>query len=292
MKLRTKFNLVIFTVFVAGAAVLAWLSHTLLIRNAEVQIQREAGQLMESALAVRAYTNQQVRPLLLPQMDQVFHAPAVAAFSAIETFRRLHEKLPYYSYSEPTLNPTNPRDKADTWQSEVIGQFRANPNMKEITGTRVLSGKEVLYVARPITIRDGACLTCHSTPAAAPASMLKVYGEQGGFGWQMNETVGMQLVTVPTEIPKQLAYAALKTFLGGLGAVMLILFIVLNIMLSRLVIRPVLHMAGAADRISRGEMDAEPFVRSGKDEISMLAQSFERMRNSLQIAMKSMRQRS
>jgi len=292
MKLRTKFNLVIITVFVAGAAALAWLSHSLLIRNAEVQIQREAGQLMESALAVRAYTNQQVRPLLLPQMDQVFHAPAVAAFSAIETFRRLHEKLPYYSYNEPTLNPTNPRDKADTWQSEVIGRFRADPNLKEISGTRVISGKEVLYIARPITIKDPACLTCHSTPAAAPASMLKVYGDQGGFGWQLNETVGMQLVTVPTEVPKQLAYAALKTFLGGLGAVMLVLFIVLNLMLSRLVIRPVLSMANAADRISRGEMDGEPFSRPGKDEISLLAQSFDRMHNSLEIAMKSMRQRS
>lgn len=291
MKLRTKFNLVIFGVFAIGSGVLAILSQELLLRNAEIQVQREARQLMESALAVRAYTNQQVRPILLPLMDQTFHSPAVAAFSAIETFHRLNETLPYYSYKEPTLNPTNPRDKADEWQAEIIGRFRADSSLKEIHGTRVVAGKELLYVARPITIRDRACLGCHSTPEAAPASMIKVYGDKGGFGWELNETVGMQIVTVPTEIPKELAYEALQRFLIGLGSVMVVLFIALNLMLSRVVIRPLLNMANSADRISRGELDVEPLISDGKDEIAMLAQSFGRMRDSLEIAMKAMRQR-
>ena len=49
---------------------------------------------------------------------------------------------------------------------------------------------KMLYLARPIQIKDKACLACHSTPEEAPATMVKLYGPTNGFGWKFDEIIG------------------------------------------------------------------------------------------------------
>ena len=146
-----------------------------------------------------------------------------------------------------------------------------------------------LYLARPIQIKNPGCLVCHSTPEAAPAPMVALYGDGNGFGWHLDEVVGAQIVSVPTSVPVQRANQAFVTFMGTLVAVFFVITVVLNVMLRRIVIAPVLRMAGIAEGVSRGDMDAEPFDVTGKDEIATLAGSFTRMRRSLEKAMKMLR---
>jgi protein-histidine pros-kinase len=62
-------------------------------------------------------------------------------------------------------------------------------------------------------------------------------------------------------------------------------FIVLNIMLSIMIIRPISRMAASADKISTGDFNVPEF-HAGKDEIGVLGTSFNRMRRSLQKALK------
>jgi protein-histidine pros-kinase len=52
------------------------------------------------------------------------------------------------------------------------------------------------------------------------------------------------------------------------------------------VVRPVTELARLADRVSQGEMDAPEFAARSRDEIGTLADSFARMRASVQQAMK------
>ncbi|MDX2220143.1 MAG: DUF3365 domain-containing protein, partial [Burkholderiales bacterium] len=143
-----------------------------------------------------------------------------------------------------------------------------------------------LYLARPIQIKDPACLACHSVPAAAPASMLKLYGENNGFGWKHQEIIGAQVVSVPMDVPIKNANRAFTTFMSSLAAIFAVTFVVLNIMLSLLIVRPIREMSAAADKISTGDFDVPEFMDKGKDEISTLGTSFNRMRRSLQKAMK------
>ena len=60
----------------------------------------------------------------------------------------------------------------------------------------------------------------------------------------------------------------------------------LNLMLYRLVIRPVSALSGIADRVSLGEFEAPEFAVKSNDEIGVLSESFNRMRTSLAHAMK------
>lgn len=285
MGLRLKFNLVLVVVFLAGFAAAGFVSRQLLQENAREEVVRDARLMLEAAIAVRTYTVDQVRPHLIKQLDEVFLPQTVPAYAATEAISTLRKKYREYSYKEATLNPTNPRNRTADWEADLVNQFRSNPELKEIVSERQSSTGRNLFIAHPINIGNPACLQCHSTPSAAPPSMLKVYGEANGFGWKHNETVGAQLVTVPMEVPLRNADRAFTTFMASLAGVFLVVFIVLNVMLSWLIVRPIRRMSEDADKISTGDFGVPEFKDKGRDEVAVLGSSFNRMRRSLEKAM-------
>jgi protein-histidine pros-kinase len=285
MGLRLKFNLVLVIVFLAGFAATGLVSRQLLQDNAREEVLRNARLLMDTALSVRAYTVEQVKPHLDRQLQDVFLPQSVPAYAATETLGHLQEKYPDYGYKEATLNPTNPRDRATDWEADIVQQFRQNAESTELVSERNGGTGRLLYIAKPIQITNAACLQCHSVPAAAPASMLKIYGEANGFGWKHKEIVGAQVVTVPMDIPVLKADRTFKTFMAALATVFAVVFVTLNLMLSWLIVRPIRRMSLAADKVSTGDFDVPEFSDAGRDEVAVLGSSFNRMRRSLEKAM-------
>jgi methyl-accepting chemotaxis protein len=285
MGLRLKFNLVLIVVFLAGFAAAGFVSRQLLQENARDEVIRDARLMLESASSMRAYTVDQIRPHLIKQMDEVFLPQTVPAYAATETINTLRKKYAEYSYKEATLNPTNPRNRTADWEADVVNRFRNYPDVKEVVAERQSPTGRSLFIAKPIQITNPACLQCHSTAAAAPPTMIKIYGEANGFGWKHNEIVGAQMVSVPMDVPLQKADRAFTTFMGSLAAVFVAVFIVLNIMLSWLIVRPIRRMSQSADKISTGEFGEPEFNEKGGDEVAVLGSSFNRMRRSLEKAM-------
>ncbi len=136
MGLRLKFNLVLFLVFMLGLAVSGYISFELLHKNAREEVLRTAGVMMEAALSMRSYTVGQVRPHLRVVEDE-FLPQSVPAYGATEIMNQLRKKYPDYAYKEAALNPTNPRNRAVDWESDIVNEFRNNEERKEFTGTRV-----------------------------------------------------------------------------------------------------------------------------------------------------------
>ncbi|HMA89048.1 MAG TPA: DUF3365 domain-containing protein [Burkholderiales bacterium] len=290
MGIRFKFNLVLLAVFGAGLALTGWISYGLLQANAKDEVVRNARLMLESAFAIRGYTIKQVKPHLELQLMRVFLPQSVPAYAATETVNELRKAHPDYSYKEATLNPTNPRDRAVDWEADVVRDFRDHAETKELVGERDTPTGRALFIARPIKIVDPACLACHSVPQAAPASMIKLYGESNGFGWKWNEIVGAQIVSVPMTLPIRNAERAFRAFMASLAAVFLAAFVVLNLMLGWLIVRPIRRMSESADKVSTGDFSRPELPAQGKDEISVLAASFNRMRRSLQKAMQMIEQ--
>jgi protein-histidine pros-kinase len=291
MSLRLKFNLSLLAVMALGLAVSGYFLRDLAQKNARDEVLKEAGLMMESALAIRTYTVDQVRPRLQKQLEDEFMPQTVPAFAATETLSVMRKKYPEYSYKEATLNPTNPRDKAEDWEAKVVEAFRTDGGLKETSGVRATHLGPSLYIARPIKIGNGACLACHSEPSAAPASMIRTYGDQAGFGWKLNEIVGAQVVSVPMTVPLKRAQVTFYASLGALVAIFFAMFVILNVLLDRLVIKPIMKMSAAADAISVGKFDLAQIDASGTDEVARLAQSFNRMTTSLAKAMQLLRGR-
>jgi protein-histidine pros-kinase len=286
MPLIVKFNLILIVVFAVALVPAAYLSNQLLEANARTQIVQHAGIMMKTALATRGYTNKQIKPLLAPRLAEEFLPQSVPAYAATEIFNNLRESNPEYTYKEATLNPTNPRDRTVDWEADVVNAFRGNEKLKEITGEREGPLGRSLYLARPIKITDQGCLSCHTTPEIAPASVVKAYGSSNGYGWKLNEIIGAQIVTVPMAVPFQMAQTAFRTLLASLVGVFVFILVFLNILLWFVVIRPIKRLSSMADAVSTGNLDVPAVPVSGHDEVAALAGSFNRMRISLGKALK------
>jgi protein-histidine pros-kinase len=345
MRLLFKFNLIFVFAFGIGLAVAAFASHLIVRSNAREQVLQQARLMMETAMATRMYTSQQIVPLLqsqtaqlqavlmqfnqsanaaapppvdsdpnapadpqkaevqkavqdalaaarekamgaLPKESDVFSPQTVPAYAATEAFNYLRQKYPEYSYKEATLNPTNPRDRTTDWEADIVHNFRNDDKLTEMVGERGTAAGDQLFLARPIKITMASCLQCHSTPDKAPAAMIKLYGPANGFDWKLNETVGVQLVQVPTSLPITMANHAFFTLLGAIVGVFLLTLIIMNVVLHFTVVRPVSKLSQMANDVSSGKLDVEEFPVKGKDEISVLATSFNRMQRSLIQALK------
>ena len=234
---------------------------------------------------MRTYTVDHIRPHLVAQMAEVFLPQSVPAFAATEAINTLRKTYGEYSYKEATLNPTNPRNRTADWEADVVQRFRQYPDLDEQIAERQSANGRSLFIAKPIQVSNPACLQCHSTPGAAPPSMVRVYGDSNGFGWKQGEIVGAQIVSVPMDVPLAHAERTFAAFLVVLGVVFLLTFLALNLMLGALILRPVRRMSLAADRVSTGDFAEPEFTERGTDELAVLRSSFNRMRRSLEKAM-------
>ena len=286
MKLIWKFNLVLLGIFILGFGISGFVSYRMLQNNAREEILQNARLMMEAALAARTYTNTQVKPLLDTQLKYVFLPQTVPAYAATEQFNDVRKTHKDYAYKEATLNPTNLRDRATDWEADIVQIFRGAPETAEVIGERDTPTGRSLYLARPIQIKNPACLACHSTADVAPKTMLDLYGGGNGFGWKLNEVIGAQVVSVPMSVPIARANDAFRTFMLSLAAVFLATFVLLNVMLHTIVIRRVTKLAAIADQVSLGNLEAGDFRTRSKDEIGVLTEALGRMKTSLVQAMK------
>ncbi len=285
MGLRAKFNLSILVAFLIGFGIAAAVLHSVFIDSARDQVLQNARIMMTAANAIRKYTADDLGPLLPMEHNGKFVAETVPAFAAQTNFKDVAAAFPGYTYYEPALDPTNPADRAQDWEADIIHGFINNPKLTEVVTQRNTPLGETLNLARPVTITDPACLACHTTASAAPAVLIQTYGSANGFGWKLNQTIGAQVVSVPMAVPLAVASRAYITFLITLVIIFAIIFVILNLLLHYLVIAPVRHVTAMADAVSMGDEGVEPYVKPGKDEISSLSVSFNRMRESLKHAM-------
>jgi HAMP domain-containing protein len=284
MSLLIRINLALGAVFMLAALTAGYACRSILEANAQREVFTEAGLMMDSALAIRNYTANEILPLLSGRMESDFPPQSVPFYAATQNFLQLRARHPEYMYKEATLNPTNPRDRAADWEGDIIQRFRSDPQSREMVGVRDTPIGKSMYLARPIR-NEAECATCHSTPSAAPRSLIARYGSDNGFGWQVNEVVGAQIVSVPFDNAEANAGRAFQTYMISLAAIFAAVFLVVNAVLYFMVVRPLRQIVRVADRLSLGDMSAEDFSGRGAKEIASLVRSFNRMRKSLDKAL-------
>jgi HAMP domain-containing protein len=289
MGLRLKFNLAILAALAAGFLVASIVLNRVYFDNAREEVLRNARIMMAAANAIRTYTVEELVPLLPSERDGKFVAASVPAYAAQKNFSTVQASFPGFSYREPALNPTNLSDRAQDWEADIINTFRNDATKADVVVERETATGPTLHLARPLVVRDQACLSCHNTSYDAPVALTRTYGLVNGFGWKLHETIGAQIVTIPMALPLALAHRAYVSFLIILLAVFAVVLVVLNLLLHYLVINPVIRVSRMADAVSLGEADVETYVKPGKDEISSLSVSFDRMRQSLDHAMQMLK---
>ena len=87
-------------------------------------------------------------------------------------------------------------------------------------------------------------------------------------------------------LPVKIANQAYRRLMLFLGLTILLAIIALDVGVFWFVIRPLKIVSDAADRVSRGEKNVPAVRIGGKDEISVVAASFNRMQVSLAKALR------
>lgn len=203
LKIGAKFNLLLILVFIVSIVGSGIALSSVLQGRAQNEVTSQAQILIQMVNAVRDYTQNRIDPLLAPRLDTnpTFMPEIVPTFSSKEVFENFRKKPEYknFFHKDATLNPTNLADKADNFETQLVERFRNESKTQEITGFRKLSEGEVFYIAQPLKITQQKCLRCHSTPDQAPKSQLATYGSENGFGWQLNQIVSAQIISVPSQ---------------------------------------------------------------------------------------------
>ncbi|MGL5943315.1 MAG: c-type heme family protein [Waterburya sp.] len=286
LKLSSKLNILLGIILSCLIATIGILLSIVLQNYAEQVIAERASMLIETMNSVRNYTSTQVNPELASRLETepIFLPQTVPAYSAREIFERLrsNEEYSQFFYKEATLNPTNIRDQADSFETQIIKAFQNNPESQQ-QGFRSIPGGEFFYIARPIKVEKESCLRCHSTPEQAPASLISTYGSSNGFGWKLNDIVGAQIISVPASevfaAARQLNYLVIsKIFI-----LLLVASLLLNLFLKFTITEPIKKMSYLSKQLSMGDMNME-FEQKNNDEIGILAASLNRLKVSMKMA--------
>lgn len=287
MKIGKKVNLILIIVFISGILVSGIALSKVLEQKAQDEISSNAENLMHMANSLRRYTNTQVQPILEPKLDteERFIPQTIPTYSVREVFEIFRQDKRYknFLYKDTTLNPINPRDKADEFEANIVRKFQLSSDPKPINGFRNISGDNLFYIARPFKVDEASCLRCHTTPDKAPKSQTTTYGRRNGFGWKLNEIVAIQIIYVPAKEIFDRVGRSFYLVIGVLFIVFGFIAVVMNIFLKKIVLRRIKNIAIVAEKVSMGDMEAT-FEKQDKDEIGALAEAFNRMRYSLEIA--------
>jgi HAMP domain-containing protein len=281
MSLRFKLSLAFIALPLLAFAAIAGAAYTMVSRHAEAEVARDARRLLDAALAARDYNMGHVLPHLEPLLDRHFVPEAIPALAAAETLARLTAAAPGPAYREATVNAVNPHNAPVAWEREVVERLRASPDLEELSGEVDTERGRQVYLARPLRVTSTACLACHGAADAAPASMLKRYGRESGYGWTVGETVGAQIITTPSQMASDRTRQLFLPLAAALGAGLALLVGTVSALIHSSLVRPVRALARAADDLSQGDLSEPELAEDRSDEFGSLQRSINRMRRSL-----------
>ncbi len=288
LRLGAKFSVVLLGVLVLAVALSTVVLWQVLKRQAENNVTNRAEVALGMINAVRRYTSDHVRPTIveLNSTTTDFTPVQVPAFSARTTFDEFQLNAAYsdFRFKEASLNPQNPDNLADNFEDELLARFAGQPSLSELSGFRTRDGERVFYIARPLLISNESCLDCHGDPAVAPKALLATYGDQNGFGWHVGDLMATQVIYVPAGqviSDAQQSLLLLGAIFVGISAAILAL---INFWLKPTVIRPIEKIAGVAELITEGSLDAPACANQDLgdvalrgDELGQLARVFQNM---------------
>ncbi|MEM9808517.1 MAG: DUF3365 domain-containing protein, partial [Cyanobacteria bacterium P01_D01_bin.56] len=291
--LGNKFTKMLTVIFFVGILSSGLILSFAMRHKAEGEIVQRAEILLQTMDSVRTYTSNNIRPNLVEKLAESsqFIPETVPAYSAREIFEGFRTADGYgdFLYKEATLNPTNPRDQADDFETQLVEQFRQDQDIVELTGYRTIDGNKLLYISRPLTIKNESCLECHGRPADAPKSMIKTYGRENGFGWKLGEIVAAQTIYVPSVQIFAQGNRYLLLVLAIFSGVFAVVISVINRLLGTTVINPLGQLNKLIRDITLGqrvtfangtnETTELSKLTTRTDEPGQLARAFEHMAN-------------
>ncbi|MEM9092696.1 MAG: DUF3365 domain-containing protein [Cyanobacteria bacterium P01_F01_bin.53] len=250
----------------------------------EKEVHNRTTLVSEFGRATQAYVAEQLKPATQEKTDELVLEAMSSFYAKRKVFEEFNQALPDYIYREPTLNPLNPLDRADDFETKVIRRFQLDQNLPELTGYRQRGGEgEKFYVAKPTTVR-ASCLACHGKPEDAPPEIVKNYGRENGYHWKIGEVVSASMIYVPTNDLRASQAALQRTILITFLALALALAGALLGLFEGLINRRIVALGRALQQRTLSPNSSARLTDTVNDEVGVLARQFNQMADALDVA--------
>ena len=230
-------------------------------------------------LAIRDYVANHVRPAMEARIgeDEFVLEAMSTSYVARNVFESVNKQFPKYVIKFSSDNPRNERNLAGPAESEVLQFFREQPEAETWAGVLPLNGERHYVRGHVMRIKE-ACLRCHGVPEEAPVAMFEQYPSMKGYGYQVGDVAGMDLVGIPVSTVQERLREDVASNLAALLACVGVLFGAIVVTFRGVVGR---RLSKITDHF-RSAVEAEnvplhPVPETGDDEISVLASSFNTM---------------
>jgi hypothetical protein len=298
-RLQARLIFVLFLIFLVGWLICALSIWSLEFSKARKDVIRTGELLLDTAAAVRSYTSSEVGPLFAGFDKSLstgkgtleFNKHTVPSYAAQEILGQLEESKygKGYRYRETAVNPTSRKDLPEPWELEVINYFISNPEAPPRIGTRFEEAinQKTYYIATPVQIKKPSCLVCHSSPDKAPASLIRTYGSENGFGWKLNEVVGARIVSVPTSVQYREAWKSAGSYLLAMASIFLVAYTATLFIVERWVTKPLSLVTQLLEEVSLHQSEGARLPEDLSNPLYPLNRSINRLLISLHKTMGS-----
>ncbi len=177
--------------------------------------------------------------------------------AALARAARLRAKFQTLDYKVLPATPTS----IGTVRSDLpdfAARFKASNSPVELSGEVGKGAAQRYYLARPDRDDDG-------------------------------KVTGVRLITLGTQFYIHDAERALYTLMGSMLGIFAIVFVMLNLLLDKMIIRPITQIAKTADEISVGNLSLPEIKPETSDEIGTLVVAFNRLRRSTEEAIRMLK---
>lgn len=288
--LAKRFNLSLITMYVVTVLMTAPTIYFVTKNQVYDRAEKDLVLLVDVVKSIQDFVAKDLRPHFMK--EKIFYSPSFSGIVATTRIAKyLKEKQPLYYINNASDNPLNPKNMAQGLEQDLLEVFRSNRGLKSQTTVGMINGQNYLVSSAPKISKKG-CLRCHGKPEMAPEDVKVTYGTETGYGYQSGEVVGVSLVGVPLDDVQALTISRSLVVIGGITVLFSILFIIVNQLVRRLILEPIVAITTVAKAVSHGDVSREVIVQKRNDEISDLAIAFELMRRSLVTAMKRMKRKS
>lgn len=213
---KKRFAITVIIIYIVSLPVISAITYFILKQNAISYAYNIARLYLTTFEATRHYVGDELRPALLKELPpgKFILEGMSRSYVAGSITRRVLQELPGYSFKNASLNPRNPKNKADDFETRLITEFRNNKEMKEWKGLIERQGHHYYVLARAGSPIKESCLYCHGDPATAPEEIIKRYGTAAGFNMKVGDVVDTLVAYIPIHIPLMSARRTVAIFIG------------------------------------------------------------------------------
>ncbi len=282
-------SIVLVTVLVVSSLLVIYIVRSSIRNEALSEAEKKAKIILERNLATHSYFSHEIKPSVFPLAEKevkngYFEPSWMSSTYAVREIDKLFKEMneEKYYYKECAINSRSPENEADEYEALFIRRLNSEPELKVMSEVRTIDGVPYFSVIRRGEVMEQACLRCHSEPGAAPAGLVRRYGDNRSFKRHVGEVVS----AISIRIPLDYAFAEADIAASRLSLVLIIVIsVVLGsvfVVIRRFIMDPVNTIQKRAidisgdDKLLGEEVPIPPFK-----ELSGLSRAFNRMSLSL-----------